>query len=257
MKKALILLSTVLSALLLSHCAAPAGGGGGSTMGGQTFTNSVGMKLVPVPGTAISMSTTETTLAQWQAAGLGGGGGEGTNYPVHTVSWDDAQKYCRWLSRKEGRRYRLPTDHEWSCAVGIGHLENPLNTPAQKDGAIKNVFPWGSGRPSGRAGNYRGEEARNANFFGSNTSCIAGYNDGYVRTAPVGSYAANKLGIYDLGGNVWEWCQDQYGSGSSARVLRGASYNNAESDNLLSSNRNNNTPDNRNNNNGFRLVFLP
>ena len=255
MKKALILLSTVLSALLLSHCAAPAGGGGGSTMGGQTFTNSVGMKLVPVPGTAISMSTTETTLAQWQAAGLPGGAGEGSNHPVSRgVSWDDAQRYCRWLSRKEGRRYRLPTDHEWSCAVGIGHLENPLNTPMQKDGAIKNVFPWGSGRPSGRAGNYRGEEARNANSWGSNTSCIAGYNDAYVNTAPVGSYAANKLGIYDLGGNVWEWCQDQYGSGSSARVLRGASYFIAESVGLLSSGRSDLTPDNRYSSYGFRVV---
>lgn len=223
-------------------------------MGGQTFTNTVGMKLVPVPGTNISMSTTETTLAQWQASGLAGGGGDGAAYPVHSVSWDDAQKYCRWLSRKERRRYRLPTDHEWSCAVGIGHLENAANTPEQKNGQIKNVFPWGSGRPSGRAGNYRGEEARAGNLFGGDTSCIAGYNDGHVNTAPVGSYDANRLGIYDLGGNVREWCQDKYSPSSDARVLRGASCCDAESGILLSSCRDLRTPVYRFFNLGFRVV---
>lgn len=227
-------------------------------MGGQTFTNTVGMKLVPVPSTNISMGTTEVTVAQWQASGLPHKTpdfAQGENHPAVNISWNDAQNYCRWLSKREGRRYRLPTDHEWSCAVGIGHLENPLNTPAQKDRQIKNIFPWGRGRPTGRAGNYRGEEARSGNLFGNDTSCIAGYNDGYVETAPVGSYTPNKLGLYDLGGNVWEWCQDEQQSGSKLRVLRGASNYAAESDLLLSSRRLSNEPDARPYYGfGFRLV---
>lgn len=226
-------------------------------MGGQTFTNTVGMKLVPVPGTNISMGTTEVTVAQWQASGLSYESmwnNSGGNHPVRSVSWDDAQMYCRWLSKSEGRRYRLPTDHEWSCAVSIGHLEKQTKTPAQKDGQIKNVFTWGSGRPTGRAGNYRGEEARAANFLGNDTSCIAGYNDGYVNTAPVGSYNPNNLGLYDLGGNVWEWCQDKYQPSLEARVLRGASYSDAVSDFLLSSDRLYDSPGYRFFYYGFRLV---
>lgn len=238
MKTPLLLLTVAaLSGLLLTQCET-AGAGGGLKMGGQRFSNMVGMTLVPVPGTKISMATTEVTVAQWQASGLPYQTpyfAQDGNHPAAIISWNDAQKYCRWLSKKEGRSYRLPTDHEWSCAVGIGHLENASSNPQQKDGVIKNAFPYGSGHPSGRAGNYLGAEASSVKSGEFLSTYMADYNDGYVYTAPVGSYAPNKLGIYDMGGNVWEWCQDKYAPSSNRRVLRGASCVNAASDYLLSS----------------------
>jgi len=91
------------------------------------------------------------------------------------------------------------------------------------------------------------------------------------QTHPVGIKQPNAFGLYDMHGNVWEWCTDYYhnsyvgaptdgsawlsGGDSSFRVLRGGSWNN-NANNLRSANRNRNTPDNRNNNNGFRLVAV-
>jgi formylglycine-generating enzyme required for sulfatase activity len=168
--------------------------------------------------------------------------------PVVNVNWADAKAFCEWLSKKEGRTYRLPTDHEWSCAVGIGDREDPNKSPKEKDGKIADVFPWGSQwPPPNDAGNYCGEE-----LLGLGN--VTGFNDGKVFTAPVGSFRPNDLGIYDLGGNVWEWCEDKYAADSAWRVLRGGSWNNNNRENLLSSNRNYNDPDNRNDNIGFRCV---
>ena len=99
--------------------------------------------------------------------------------PVVNVSWEDAKAFCGWLSGKEGygKRYRLPTDHEWSCAVGIGDRENADATPKSKDNRMADVFPWGEQwPPPDDAGNYFGEECKtaaglaelNASGFGSN-----------------------------------------------------------------------------------------
>jgi formylglycine-generating enzyme required for sulfatase activity len=215
------------------------------------YVNSVGMKLVPVPGTNVLMATTEVTVDQYKAAGLGYRAprfAQTGNHPVVGVSWKEAKAYCAWLSKREGKKYRLPTDHEWSCAVGIGHLENPKASPVSKSGKIADVYPWGRGKPSGRAGNYMGQEWNNAagiaaakayGFSAGVLSLIPDYNDGVLFTAPVGSYAPNNLGIYDLGGNVWEWCEDKYGSEDKYiknwRVQRGGSWNFGDRHILLSS----------------------
>ena len=76
-----------------------------------------------------------------------------------------------------------------------------------------------------------------------------------METSPVGSFAANKFGIYDLGGNVWEWCVDEYEKGSSLRVLRGASCFNDDPELLRSSCRDKSQPDKGRNNAGIRIVL--
>ena len=228
-------------------------------------TNSLGMKLVPVPGTKILMATTEVTVDQYKAAGLGYEApkfAQDGNHPAVNVSWNDAQKYCEWLSKKEWKKYRLPTDREWSCAVGIGNMESASGSPESKDGKIADVYPWGRGKPSGRAGNYRGQEWNNAAGvaaakaygFGAGLTLIPGYNDGVLFTAPVGSYSPNSLGIYDLGGNVWEWSEDKYSPMKAWRVLRGGSWGNSSRGNLLSSYRFLSDPGIRGVLIGFRVV---
>ena len=122
------------------------------------------------------------------------------------VSWDDATAFCAWLSKKEGRTYRLPMDHEWSCAVGIGSREDPNAAPDSKIYSVADTFPWGeSFPPQGKpVGNYLGSETKGK--FHNWETPLENYQDGFVTTAPVGSFPANVFGIYDLGGNVDEWC---------------------------------------------------
>jgi formylglycine-generating enzyme required for sulfatase activity len=171
-------------------------------------------------------------------------------HPVVRVSWDEAKAFCNWLTNRERSSgtlnadmyYRLPTDEEWSVAVGLS--SEPGNTPGERDSKIK-LYPWGTQwpPPSG-AGNYCGVESRieksPSGYF--NCPVIAGYNDGYPRTSPVGSFAPNKNGLYDMGGNVWQWCEDWYDAGKSRRVFRGGSWADASPDNLLASYRGVGTP---------------
>jgi formylglycine-generating enzyme required for sulfatase activity len=129
---------------------------------------------------------------------------------------------------------------------------------------IANVFPWGQQwPPPNDAGNYFGEERKTpaalaalkaAGYDAAKWTFIKRFNDGNVFTAAVGSFRPNKLGIYDLGGNVWEWCQDKYEPSSAWRVLRGGSWDNYYRDYLLSSRRSNREPDSRDDIIGFRVV---
>jgi formylglycine-generating enzyme required for sulfatase activity len=168
-------------------------------------------------------------------------------HPVVNVSWEDANAFCEWLTKKEmaegkikvGQKYRLPTDAEWSVAVGLGQEKG--NTPREKRQGIKDVYPWGKKWPPAvGAGNY-------SKFLKV---------DNFEYTSPVGSFAANKLGLHDMGGNVWEWCEDKYSPTSSDRVLRGASWYGDYRDGLLSSRRIGDTPGGRNYFIGFRCVLV-
>jgi hypothetical protein len=178
----------------------------------------------------------------------------GADYPVEQVSWDDAKEFCRRLTAglpdnlKGKFAFRLPTDAEWSLAVGLP--EERGSTPKEKEGGITNVYPWGTvwPPPSG-AGNYCDESTK-----GKYGSLITGYNDGYVETAPVGSFKPNQFGLYDLGGNVWEWCEDWYDTDQKYRVVRGASWRINYPGILLSSFRIG-TPDSRYDLIGFRCVL--
>src|SRR3989442_11411025 len=137
-------------------------------------------------------------------------------HPVVKVNWFDAMAFCKWLTEKERdenliedrQAYRLPTDREWSMAVGLANETGA--TPQARDGKIKNEFPWGKQwPPPNTAGNYGARQRGGA-------------------TMPVGSFQPNSLGLYDLCGNVWEWCSDAYKGGTSVTggdwgVLRGGS----------------------------------
>lgn len=169
------------------------------------------------------------------------------DHPVVGLNLAEAREFCAWLTKREknGLTYRLPTDHEWSCAVGIGHLENPDATPEEKDGKIKEVYPWGNQWPPPKdAGNYAGQELKGDPDWRSGWPLIDGFDDGYRRTSPVGKFRKNEFGLYDLGGNVWEWCNTRFTASNfqdnaSYMTLRGGCWLGNLPKEVLSSMRNN------------------
>jgi formylglycine-generating enzyme required for sulfatase activity len=158
------------------------------------------------------LGVTPVTQAQWQAVlGSNPSDFQGDDRPVEQVSWDDCQEFCKRLAERDGRPYRLPTEAEWEYACRAGtttpfYFGATISTDqANYDG--KNTYG------KGKKGKYREE------------------------TTPVGSFPANAWGLYDMRGNVWEWCQDWYGpypegdikdpqgsKSGDARVVRGGSW---------------------------------
>ncbi|MEO6787417.1 MAG: SUMF1/EgtB/PvdO family nonheme iron enzyme, partial [Chthoniobacteraceae bacterium] len=181
--------------------------------------------------------------------------------PVVGVSWSEATAFCVWLTEKEtaerrlpkGMRYRLPTDEEWSRAAGLAKEDGV--TPREKNGNGSGNYPWGVGFPptKGKAGNYA--DAAFHGTFPNEKNWIEGYSDGYATTSPVGSFAPNQYGLFDMSGNVWQWCEDPLEPGSAERVLRGASWNNCDPIGLLSSSRYHGARGYRSINYGFRCVL--
>jgi serine/threonine protein kinase/formylglycine-generating enzyme required for sulfatase activity len=200
-----------------------------------TFVNSLGMRFVPVEITGGPTNGMRVLFSVWDTRVQDYGEYVrekgitpkkppfelGPTHPVVEVSWEDAKSFCAWLTGKErasgrigvGEEYRLPSDHEWSCAVGIGRREKAEASAASKDGKIAKVYPWGTQWPPPKgAGNY-----------GSSIQV-----DEFEHTSPVGSFAANANGLYDMGGNVWQWCEDAFDAKHEFRVVRGASWGSAD-----------------------------
>jgi hypothetical protein len=225
----------------------------------KPFVNSLGMKFVPVPitggptgGKRVLFSIWETRVQDYevfaketQRAWPKPGFEQGPTHPAVDVTWPDAKAFCEWLTerdRKDGRvsatqRYRLPTDHEWSCAAGIGEREDPMRTAKEKHRKIADVFPWGGEwPPSPGTGNFSGEESSGAANPGGRM-ILTGYRDDFVSTAPVGTFSADRLGLFDLAGNVREWCEDRWSDGEAWRVSRGGAFNSGGLPELLSSDR--------------------
>lgn len=224
---------------------------------GQSFTNSLGMKFVPLA--EVRISVWETRVQDYEAFSRASGRHyepadfqQAPTHPVVKVNWFDAMAFCKWLTDKERdenliedrQSYRLPTDREWSLAVGLANESGA--TPQARDGKIKNEFPWGKQwPPPAGAGNYP-----------------AGAGQRRGTTMPVGSFKANALGLYDLGGNVWEWCADTYKGGSSGTgrdwgVLRGGSWATSNRLEMQSSYRNVVDRNERDVIYGFRCVLAP
>jgi formylglycine-generating enzyme len=155
----------------------------------------------------------QVTQAQWQAV-MGGNPsymkGE-SNLPVENVSWDDCVAFCEALGKKDGKTYRLPTEAEWEYACRAG-----TTTPFHCGATI-----------SPDQANYNGDYV-----YGNGKKGV--YRQ---KTTPVGSFPANAWGLFDMHGNVWEWCADWFGPypegeltdpqgfiGGETRVLRGGSW---------------------------------
>jgi len=214
---------------------APTGFGTASAL----FVNSMGMKFVRVPGATILISIWETRVQDFKSFRSSTNGEQ--NHPVVNVSWEDAKAFCEWLSQKEGKLYRLPTDHEWSLAAGIGGREIATASPSEKNAKIEGVYPWGTQWPPPQGA---------GNFASGND-----YSDAHLGTAPVGSYHMNGFGGFDLSGNVWEWCEDWYDGDHKFRVLRGGSWCNRSEVVLQSSSRLYVTPTYRHDTVGFRVAL--
>jgi hypothetical protein len=236
--------------------------------GDKAFSNTLGMKFIPLPGTNVLMCVHETRRrdyeayvdrnpsanAAWKNPGKGGvSTSTDDDHPVVSVCWSDANAFCAWLSKKEGKTYRLPTDREWSFAVGVARSESKDAPPNSLSGRIQEEYPWGTNwPPTEAAGNFADTDYKTK--FPSE-SIIDGYTDGFATTAPVMSFAPNKEGFHDLGGNVWEWCEDWYSSGKVDRVARGGSWTTRIESALRSSNRDHTPPDRRDPSWGFRCVL--
>lgn len=218
----------------------------------NALTNSLGMKFVPVPGTQVMMCIHETRNADYAAYAAEQSGMDTKwrdkantgkeNHPVVDVSWKDAEEFCRWLSAKEGKAYRLPSDAEWSAAVGLQSEKG--RTPREKSqNGREDIYPWGRYYPpNSEDGNYHEDLL----------------DDGYEGIAPVMSFRANELGLHDMGGNVCEWCQDWLDDSQRVRVRRGSSWkwNSYMRENLRSWSRGGVGPEGRDTSCGFRCVLV-
>jgi formylglycine-generating enzyme required for sulfatase activity len=186
-------------------------------------------------------------IYNWKNAGFA----QTDDHPVVNVSWNDADKFTAWLRGRIGQTCSLPSEAQWeyACRAGTTTLYasgNDAETVAQ-------------------VGNVADSTARKKFTYWTHTIKA---EDGYVFTAPVGRFRANPLGLHDLHGNVWEWCQDWYDEKYYAnspkpdplneqkatdRVVRGGSWNSYPWG-FRAAFRGRNSPDIRDSTVGFRIV---
>jgi sulfatase modifying factor 1 len=124
----------------------------------------------------------------------------GPDHPVLMISWKDAEAFCQWLSAKEGRTYRLPTEAEWEYAAR---------------GGTRTPFWTGSDPQDLAAAGNTADAALHSKV--PRAKGTAAWDDGFPFLAPVGSFRPNPFGLHDVHGNVWEWCLDWYGADTYAK----------------------------------------
>jgi formylglycine-generating enzyme required for sulfatase activity len=172
--------------------------------------------------------------------------GAGDEHPVVYVSSDEAMTFCQWLSTREKRRFRLPTEAEWEYAA------------RSNDGR---KYPWGNHDGRGDLGNFAD---RNTGFAWSDRKI----DDGFAESSPIGSFphGASPFGMEDMAGNVWEWCLDfmepykakprvnpRGPNSGMKRVYRGGSWK-SRFNSLRATTRRANVPSFSCNDLGFRIV---
>jgi formylglycine-generating enzyme required for sulfatase activity len=288
---------TILFALLLLGLATPicAGDSAPPTRAAPSFTNTIGMKFVRIASGefmmgspdsekgrfrgetqhkvtlthSFMMGTTPVTQAQWKAV-MGTTVakqrdkenkkailvGEGDVLPMYYVSWNEAVEFCKKLSRTEAKRYRLPTEAEWeySCRAGT-------KGPYGGTGILDDM---------GWFGDNSGDQRIDSNDFYNKDP--KHYDSRVVtefrcRPHPVGEKKPNAWGLYDMHGNVWEWCNDFMGDYSvepvsdpagpqqgADRILRGGAWN-VRPAACRSAFRHKHAPDSRNHYIGFRVCL--
>jgi len=153
----------------------------------------------------------EVTQAQWKAIMITNPSKfKGDDLPVEQVSWNDAQKFIKELNERQkgkGYAFRLPTEAEWEYAC--------RGAPKTKDECAFNFY---FDQPTNDL------SSDEANFDGVKPAGKAAMGKYLGATAKVGSYKPNKLGLYDMHGNVWEWCEDRYAADGPDRMYRGGSF---------------------------------
>ena len=184
----------------------------------------------------------EETGRSWRAPGYG----QTERDPVVCVNWQDARAYAEWLARQTGKAYRLLSEAEWEYVARAG---------------TQTARYWGE-REDGQCRYGNGADSR------TDFEWRVGCDDGYARTAPVGSYAVNGFGLYDVLGNVHEWVEDCWNESYAGaprngqmwktgncnrRVGRGGSWTGSPR-HLRSASRYWTSADYRNYDNGFRLA---
>jgi formylglycine-generating enzyme required for sulfatase activity len=236
------------------------------------FVNGLGQPFVPIPRFDTRFCIWPVRVQDYEVFCTESGAkfpecpfAQDSDHPIVGVSWNDAIEFCIWLTAKERASgiidekmvYRLPTDLEWSAAVGLPHEPEP--TPAERHLKAPG-YPWGLRWPPPKnAGNYEPKRNDQVGYLETsqfiprwldehaylddpwrrmkNEVCLSFksvYNqwlsdwqievDSFDHTSPVGSFTTNLNGISDLGGNVWEWCMDDWSPDCKLKILRGASY---------------------------------
>jgi len=197
------------------------------------------------------MGTTELTQGQYQAVMKENPSKyRGDDLPVENITWNDAVRFCERLSKIEKRTYRLPTEAEWEYACRAG---TDMRFAFGDD--YDAVYRFMNYCDSSNTGGYWWQDKE--------------HNDGFDRTSPVKTFEPNGFGLYDMHGNVWEYCSDWYhhdyyqispavdpkGPASGQyRILRGGSWHDGPAY-CRAAFRNRNEPDYTCDDNGFRVVL--